>query len=383
MNSRKLASVAILIVTLLIAKAPCQDDVGKSQTELFDLELQSSLERFQAEIVTVDREDKQYLGHPTTCLLEDGRTILCVYPKGHGRGPIVYKRSHDGGRTWSDRLPTPDNWTTSKETPTLHRVIGSDGKKRIILFSGLFPIRMSVSEDDGKSWTPLKKIGDFGGIVAMSSVFKTKTGPGHYAAMFHDDGRFFQAKSKRERPVRFTTYQTRSTDGGLSWSSPTKILSSSEMHLCEPGVVRAPDGKQLACLLRENSRKHPSQVIFSEDEGKTWSDPKPLSEGLQGDRHTACYLPDGRLFISLRCNRPKSLRPHPFQGDWIAWVGTYEQLVSGSDGQMVIRLQDNKKSADCAYPGVEILADGTVVTTTYGHWENDKSPFILAVRLKL
>src|SRR2546427_6671882 len=54
----------------------------------------------------VDREPGQYLGHPTTVLLEDGRTMLCVYPKGHGRGAIVLKRNTDGGRTWSERLPT-------------------------------------------------------------------------------------------------------------------------------------------------------------------------------------------------------------------------------------------------------------------------------------
>ena len=47
--------------------------------------------------VVVDREAGQYLGHPTTCLLEDGKTILCVYPKGHGTGVVVYKRSIDGG----------------------------------------------------------------------------------------------------------------------------------------------------------------------------------------------------------------------------------------------------------------------------------------------
>jgi hypothetical protein len=34
----------------------------------------------------VDREPGQYLGHPTTVLLEDGRTMLCVYPKGHEKG---------------------------------------------------------------------------------------------------------------------------------------------------------------------------------------------------------------------------------------------------------------------------------------------------------
>jgi len=94
--------------------------------------------------VVVDREAGQYLGHPTTLLLEDGKTILCVYPKGHGKGPIVFKRSTDGGVTWSDRLPTPENWATFQETPTLHRVVDAAGKKRIVLFSGLHPVRLAV-----------------------------------------------------------------------------------------------------------------------------------------------------------------------------------------------------------------------------------------------
>ena len=48
---------------------------------------------FEAERqIVVDREAGQYLGHPTTCLLDDGQTVLCVYPKGHGKGGIVFKR---------------------------------------------------------------------------------------------------------------------------------------------------------------------------------------------------------------------------------------------------------------------------------------------------
>ncbi|MBW6501300.1 MAG: hypothetical protein K0B05_07905 [Bacteroidales bacterium] len=58
--------------------------------------------------VVVDREEGQYLGHPTTVLLEDGKTILTVYPKGHGRGEIVYKKSNDGGLTGSDPKPLPN-----------------------------------------------------------------------------------------------------------------------------------------------------------------------------------------------------------------------------------------------------------------------------------
>lgn len=37
----------------------------------------------------VDREEGTYLGHPTTALLEDDKTIYTVYPKGHGKGQLV------------------------------------------------------------------------------------------------------------------------------------------------------------------------------------------------------------------------------------------------------------------------------------------------------
>ena len=141
--------------------------------------------------VIVDREKGQYLGHPTTVLLEDNKTMLTVYPKGHGRGAIVYKRSSDAGLTWSDRLPTPKSWETSLEVPTLHRVVDAAGKKRIIMFSGLYPIRMAVTDDDGATWSELRPIGGFGGVVTMATVLALKT-PGHYLAFFHDDGRFIR-----------------------------------------------------------------------------------------------------------------------------------------------------------------------------------------------
>ena len=134
-------------------------------------------------------------------------------------------------------------------------------------------------------------------------------------------------------------------------------------------------------VLRENSRKHPSQIIFSSDEGESWTRSKDLPKWLLGDRHTAKYLPDGRVFISFRCYWPRNVDQHKLQGDWVAWVGTYEDLIQGNDGELFMRLQDNTKGTDCAYPGVEVLPDGTVVTTTYGHWAKGESPFVMTIRL--
>ncbi|HUT91344.1 MAG TPA: sialidase family protein [Thermoguttaceae bacterium] len=325
--------------------------------------------------VIVDREPGQYLGHPTTVLLEDNRTMIAVYPKGHGRGAIVMKRSTDAGLTWSERLPVPESWATSLEVPTIYRVIDRQGVKRLIMFSGLYPIRMAVSEDDGRTWSELEPIGDFGGIVTMADVVRLKDGSS--MALFHDDGRFLRAGGKATG--KFHVYKTLSTDGGLTWSEPEVIAHHPDVHLCEPGAIRSPDGNQIALLMRENSRRGNSFVVFSDDEGKTWSEPIELPGSLTGDRHQGRYAPDGRLVVSFRDTTHES----PTKGDWVAWVGTYDDIVRGREGQYRIRLMDNHKGGDCAYPAVELLPDGTFVLTTYGHWIEGEMPFIASVRFKL
>ena len=267
---------ALALACLAVAPAQASGPQSPPVQRGYTIPLLDLADQKQRQVV-VDREQGQYLGHPTTVLLEDGRTILAVYPKGHGKGAIVLKRSTDGGLTWSDRLPVPENWATSQETPTIHRVVDPQGKRRLILFSGLYPIRMASSEDDGRTWTPLEPIGDFGGIVAMASVERLKNGD--YMALFHDDGRFLRGEGKKSK---FRVYKTISHDGGRTWGQPEVIAEHPDADLCEPGLVRSPDGKQIAVLLRENRRKHNSFVIFSDDEGKTWTEPRELPGSLTG-----------------------------------------------------------------------------------------------------
>ena len=402
MHFRSIAAFSILFVASASGQSKLQkDDVSLSPPKGLKTKLAPGytipivdISGDKARQVIVDREAGQYLGHPTTVLLEDNQTMLTVYPKGHGRGAIVYKRSNDAGLTWSERLPTPKSWATSLEVPTLHRVVDAAGKKRIIMFSGLYPIRMAVTEDDGANWSDLKPIGDFGGVVTMATVIDLKT-PGHYLAFFHDDGRFIRGgeeekyrikspdvpeySSSTAKPWRFWVYTTLSKDGGLTWSVPAPIAMLPDANLCEPGALRSPDGKQIAVLLRENSRKYNSFVIFSNDEGLTWTEPKELPAALTGDRHVAKYTPDGRLFISFRDTTHVSAT----KGDWVGWVGSYADIVNGTEGQYRVRIMDNKKGADCTYPGVEVLPDGTIVTTTYGHWTEGEPAYVVSVRFKL
>jgi len=208
----------------------------------------------------------------------------------------------------------------------------------------------------------------------MASLVRLKNGD--YMALFHDDGRFLRGAGKR---TKFQVFKTISGDGGLTWGQSQVITEHPEAHLCEPGAIRSPDGKQIALLLRENSRKYNSFVVFSNDEGRTWSESVELSGALTGDRHTGKYAPDGRLFITFRDTTHES----PTKGDWVGWVGMYDDMVNGREGQYRIRLMDNHKDADCAYPGLELLPDGTFVTTTYGHWIEGEPPFIVSVRFRL
>jgi hypothetical protein len=281
----------------------------------------------------------------------------------------------NGGKTWSERKSVPENWATSQETPTIHRLFDPRGKERLIVWSGLYPARIAHSTDSGKTWSPLEVAGDWGGIVVMGSVEKLRSGKGHYMAFFHDDGRFFRKPGSSKL---FSLYTSVTTDGGVTWSNPRRIYTTPVMDLCEPGVFYAPDGKTMVMLLRENSRVRNSQLMTSVDEGRTWSSPQPLPDALNGDRHTAKYLRDGRLFISYRDAPPKG-KASDFAGDWVAWVGSYKQLLNG--GGIKVRIADNTHAWDCAYPGVEVLPDGTVLAVTYGHWTAGEPPYILSVRI--
>lgn len=382
----------------------------------------------------VDREKNLYLGHPTTALLDDGQTIVTVYPKCHGNGQIVLKKSLDAGKTWSNRLPVPASWSTSLEVPILYKTCEKDGTEHLLMFSSLYPIRMSHSEDNGNTWTELEPIGDYGGIVAPGDIIETS--PGQYQAFFHDDGRFFRPRNLHTRlnvfatgtgPDRrtkvlydftqdggkswgnpkpnwvstddrpgdnwtkiyeafaevgngghFTLYQIQSDDGGLTWSpNPKPICTHNEACLCEPAAIRSPDGTEVAILLRENSRKLNSHVIFSYDNCNSWSDPVPVQGALTGDRHCARYLNDGRLFISFR----DTCLDSPTHGDWCAWLGSYDDIKYGRQGTCRIRIMNNKNGVDCAYPGVIILPDGTIVTTTYGHWTAGDPAYVVSVRI--
>jgi hypothetical protein len=180
------------------------------------------------------------------------------------------------------------------------------------------------------------------------------------------------------------TWISISADGGLTWGPQRSIARANEQFPgawpCEPAFVRSPDGQEIACLMRENSRRYMSMVMFSRDEGATWSEMRELPRELTGDRHQPRYAPDGRLVIPMRDTAPAS----PTRGHFVAWIGTYEDIAGGRPGQYRVKLLHSHAGSDCGYPGLELLPDDTLVATTYIKYRpGPEKQSVASVRFKL
>ena len=331
-----------------------QEGVGSTAPTLPVIDISQETERH---VIIAAGTDSIYQGHPTTVLMPDKKTMFAVWSVNHGgpAGPMA--RSDDGGLKWTrldDQLP--EGYRTHLNCPSIYRMIDKTDKARLWVFSAWRDQRWEgaqmpriMSEDEGKTWQEVKPLGpDFQCVMTFSSVVRLKDG--NYTGFYH-----------RNNNNSIQVLQTMTKDGGVTWSKPRVIADVEGRDPCEPFVFRSPDGQELCCLMRENTHEDYSLMMFSKDEGSTWSDPVATPWGLTGDRHMGVYAPDGRLVIAFRDKAPDS----PTYNHFVAWVGTYEDIRKGQPGQYRIKLLHSYAGGDCGYPGMELLPDGTIVATTY------------------
>ena len=349
---------------------------------------------------TIVDDSAGYLGHPDSVLLNNG-DILTLYPKGHGKGAVLSKISDNGGISYDKEIENqPFSWEKSLETPTVYRLNFANGEEKLILISAnsKWPgmstpggFNSSISVDEGKTWTEFKRFWDNDSempiipIVAMASLTRLKE-KGEFVdkwmGIFHD-----------HNFVNYKTILTFQENGEYNWSKPEKYLSQyrefeTYAGICEVECIRSDGGKgdELCLIARCNKKTCTSLLLFSNDEGETWSKPKEASFALNGERHKAEYTNDGRLFITFRSierdkKRVKKMRKLGgekkwYSEGWIAWVGTYDDLKNDREGQYRIKIahtyldQQNEPSivanADTGYCGNVVLKDGTIVTSSYG-----------------
>ena len=396
--------VALTCFVFFVKVGYGQLEFSNVQYRGFDIP-QIELENFPQFQTIVDKDTSIYLGHPSSIISDDGDTITMMYLTGHALGNIRWVRSFDSGISWTKPQPVPPGWNDLPDTvkykgykvkspftqiPTLYNILDRSGEKRTFMYTGVFtpragknfPSRYSVSEDGGKSWSHLKPLLFNGEKLSANVLFADmiRLANGRYLGTFHYED---QIQSKREGRVYAAT-----TEDGFSFSKPRLVAEYPGTFLCEAGLIRGPDEKTIAMLMRENNRLYNSMVSFSSDEGQTWSKPMQLPDALTGDRHQGLVLPDGRLFISFRDMGAGS----PTRGDWVGWIGTFDDLKNAEEGQYRVHFRNNKygydkdkpyRRYDCAYTTMHLLPDSTVFVATYGHWDKGQPPYIIAFRFKI
>lgn len=372
---------------------------------VLDLSGQSSFHSLVARDID---QPNQYLGHPSTVLMDDQQTILAAFPTGHGGGDLRMRRSTNGGRTWTNG---PELDVKLSELPTLFSTQLPSGETRIVLVTCVpktGELRWMNSDDQGITWSSLHTQNldlPRGIIVAFASMWRVHDQTGKpkftWRGIFHDfnfDNYTIDLVYEPDTSRANSWTTTWSNLRKIEFETPEGLDRSHSAQLCEAGAIRSPDGKQVALLFRPQRKQTNAMFSVSSDEGLTWSDPQELSGSLTGERHVARYASDGRLLVTFRDYSP--LNPdNPTHADWVAWVGQWEDLINGREGQYRIRMKDNYGNStnlnvgDCGYAAIEVLPDETFVCTSYGHWElapgqihpdgRGRSPYIIATRFKL
>ena len=316
-----------------------------------------------------------YQGHPYLVKNPDD-SLIVVWNIGHGghAGPIA--KSVDGGLSWT-RLDdgAPKSYQEHINCPSVFRLVDSNGKARLWVFTSQPLIARIVSEDEGRSWKELEPLG-FANVMAFSSITPKNPGveDGKYLGFFHRrrslDGVVLNKEPRV--PGRLEVVVSETNDGGFTWSEPRTIADVPGKDLCEPFAFWSPDNKELCCLMRENSHKGRSSVMFSEDAGETWSAPRDTSWELTGDRHIGVRLDSERYFFAFRDQALDS----PTRGHFVGWIGTYDDIKNGAPGECRVKLLHSYAKpwvGDCGYPGVALLRDGTVVALTYVKYRDDEN----------
>lgn len=330
----------------------------------------------------IERGEKERQGHASTILLPDGRTMFVIWNKGHGGkcGPL--KKSTDGGLSWSEKLPVPDNWALHANCPPLYYLEDpTSGESRLTTYvnRGPYGFKMyrSFSNDLGETWSPFEPVllsGKEDTLVANVMPF-TAIEP------IEDGGKLLGVSNIRrpfEGGLTNIIVQSTSSDGGETWEHWRMLLDLGEgFILAEPELIRSPDGEQLLMLIRENNNDYNSWIMLSNNEGKTWGEPYQATASVTMHRHQATYAQDGRLVIVGRDVAPAS----PSNKHFVAWVGRYKDLVERTEGEYRIKLLHTYQTTE--YPGLELLPDGTFVATNTLKYHPEESYSVVSTRFTL
>jgi len=150
------------------------------------------------------------------------------------------------------------------------------------------------------------------------------------------------------------SYVYRSTDNGKTWQ---RYATPGPQRFNETALVRLNSGRLLAAMRSQN--KGDVSLSDSSDDGKTWSEPQPLTPAKV---HPAdlILLPDERILLVT------GYRIGPF-----GVRGIVGDKHGKFDYENRFILVNDATSTDCGYPSSVVLKDGRIFTVYYAVGSKD------------
>jgi pimeloyl-ACP methyl ester carboxylesterase len=320
-------------------------------------------------------ESKQNL-FETRATITPGGDYLLMFPEGKHYGgrkgkvnTMIAYRSSDKGKTWTGpKAAFNIDYSQHGFIPLIPR-----GTKRIYAFGTQpiegkregrenCPIGFRYSDDDGRTWSNVtlirpKNNPDF---LGMSVMRMCETDAGTWLLGSHE-GRW---KRTPKGPVGTRAYVLRSEDKGKTWTvlpgkRPGGWYLEKFERLDEPRPINLGGGK--AMILARSCEGHLFETR-SNDDGKTWSKPKPTALVHPDAPPMLFHHPDGKTLIAFHHNRHSG--GHFKQSDRSEiWVSlSADQGQSWSEPRFVFAnaLAPKKQSGwynhQCSY--MDMFADG-------------------------
>ena len=323
--------------------------------------------------VTIARNDDLYEAFPDICLLPSGK-LLCVYRESDvhvaSTTRTILAESDDRGRTWSNfrTFDRPRTYAEHRSVWNAPRIgLLPDGRVVANFDAFVFPDEADdwnwpqsrtcnhtflwFSEDEGATWSDPQ-------LTEVQGICPDKVqvlGDRHWLMVSsHWSIRF---------PGAFRVHAAHSFDGGRTWPLSALVAEQDGLQHDEPSVVRLPD-RRLLCVMRENVHTtRPSHYALSEDEGRTWSSPRPTP--FHADRPGAGLLRGGRLLVTYRNVEPapdeRTMRKGRNPGTW-AWLGDLAGLTGEGGESRFLELEHDscESPGDYGYSGWVQFDDGEI-----------------------
>jgi perosamine synthetase len=323
--------------------------------------------------VTIAYADDLYLAFPDICALPTGK-LLCIYRESDahvaGTSRIRLVESADGGRTWTDQRPLDARRSVAEDrstwnNPHIARLpggrlvancdaavyppdVGFPGRPESLL---CFQTFLWFSEDDGKTWTE-RQLTDTEGLC-----------PDRVLAIRDDHWLMAIPHFSIRFPGAFRVEVAHSFDGGRTWPMSTLMAEQVGFQHDEPSIVPLAGGRLLAVMRENVHTTRPSHYVISDDEGRTWSIPRPTP--FYGDRPSIGTLQSGRLLVTYRNVEPApgetKLKVGRHPGTW-AWLGDLTGLQGPGGESRYLEIEHDSCGwhGDYGYSAWTQFADGRI-----------------------